>query len=202
MSEHCCSTPTPDSEGTDHRMTENTTTQITPVPNNGVNTVEVPTPATTVKSIEELKAEVEDLQAKLTIAERRANNAEDQVERERNTRQHTQNSLNTARQDWATLNEFLNDYADEQSMCSAYENQLSIWNNSFSMLELTGREKEYEVSVTVTATYYTTVTVTASSDEAAQEHVDDNYDEDDIMRNATWSAPDDTTWEVTDVSEA
>jgi hypothetical protein len=73
--------------------------------------------------------------------------------------------------DWLTLNGFLNGYAQDEGLCSAYEDKLNLWNESFSEGRLEGRYKEYDVSVKVTATYWTTVTVNALDTDDATEKV-------------------------------
>src|SRR4029077_7803622 len=55
--------------------------------------------------------------------------------------------------DWTKLNDHLNEYADNNTMCSDYERQLSDWNEDYSTLKLLGREIEYRVPVLVTVRY-------------------------------------------------
>lgn len=99
------------------------------------------------------------------------------------------------RHDWSTLNTFLNDYAEEASLCGDYETRLDTWNESFHGYALEGRYKEYDVTVRVTATYYTTVTVQAVDSDDAQEKVGD-WDSSEVTRNIDWAEKDDLDYEV------
>ena len=109
------------------------------------------------------------------------------------------NANQAIRSDWNTLNEHLNEYADEQDMCSTYENKLDEWNGTFGVMSLTGRVKEYEVEMTVHMTFTTTVTVEANSADQASNKADD-LDWDDVTRNISLCDAGDVTWEVDDVT--
>ena len=141
------------------------------------------------KTVDELTAEVATLTRQLAMRTQ--------------DREYWQNKYQSAQNDWNTLNEAINEYADEQSMCSSYENKLAEWNDSFSEFSLTGRVKEYEVSVTVTSTYYVTVTVEANSEDDATDKVNE-MDTDDIESHSSldWKYPDDADFETTDVNVA
>ena len=117
-----------------------------------------------------------------------------QLAQERNANQ----AINQAiRRDWNTLNEHLNEYADQKSMCDDYENQLSEWNDEFSTLELTGRTKTYEVQVTVRAEFHKTVTVEATTSQAAKEQVDD-MDDSEITDGLDMYDASEVSWDAED----
>lgn len=149
-----------------------------------------------VKTVEELTAEVAVLTNSVTDLTAR-------LELSRNRSERTQNRINEYAADVVRLNEMMNEKADEQSLCGKYEEALAEWNSELTHIELTGRVKNYEVSVTITATYHTTVTVEASSDEDASEKVND-MDTDDIDNNSAldWRYPDDAEFVVDEVCEA
>lgn len=117
-----------------------------------------------------------------------------------NARHASQNAeIVKLRQDWRTLNDHLNTYADENSMCSDYERRLDTWNESFQLLELEGRKRDYTVRIRVDATYYVDVNVSASSEDAAR---DDAHDLDTSDLDVAWDSPDNIEHEVIDVSRA
>ena len=99
------------------------------------------------------------------------------------------------RQDWATLNGKINDYANETNMCSDYERRLESWNEDFQLLELEGRKREFRIPVRVDASYYVTVTVEATNEDAAHDQISDmsTYD---VMDNGSWSSPDSVEHEI------
>lgn len=49
--------------------------------------------------------------------------------------------------DWMTLNAHLNEYAENNQMCSDYERQLDTWNDTFSNMKLLGRPQDWSVGV-------------------------------------------------------
>ena len=149
-----------------------------------------------VKTVEELTAEVAVLTNSVTDLTARLELSRQRTER-------TQTRVNEYAADVTRLNELMNEKADEQSLCGKYEEALAEWNSELTHIELTGRVKEYEVSVTVTATYHTTVTVEASSEDDAAEKVND-MDTDDIDSNSglEWRYPDDAEFVVDEVCEA
>lgn len=91
------------------------------------------------------------------------------------------------RADWRRLNDFLNEYADEQRMCPDYERRLDGWNESFDLLKLEGRQRDYTARVEVNVTYYVDVEVRASSEDAAREAIDDMYGSDMIEADCGWN---------------
>ena len=99
------------------------------------------------------------------------------------------------RQDWRRLNDFLNEYANEQRMCPDYERRLENWNESFELLELEGRKRDFEVRVRVDASYYTTVTVSAVNQDAANDEVG-GMSTDDL--DVDWDNPDNVDWDIID----
>ena len=103
--------------------------------------------------------------------------------------------------DWNTLNEHLNEYADEESLCSSFEKKLDEWNGTFGVMSLTGRVKEYEVEMTVHMTFTTTVLVEATSPDEASTKADD-LDWDDVTQNISLCDAGDESWDVDDVSDA
>jgi len=73
--------------------------------------------------------------------------------------------------DWQMLNDFINEYADEQNMCSDYERRLERWNGSFSEMNLQGRERNWNVQVRITVDH--TFQIRARSEEDAKELAED-----------------------------
>ncbi len=169
-------TITPDSEGTDHRMTENTTPDPTTI-------------VDTATTIEAQKAEILDLQQKLNEYTRSLD--------------FWKQRFGKAETDWNILSERLNEEANDRDWCEEYDTIVTELNGCFTVFELPTRVKSYDVSVTVTATYYTTVTVEATSEDDAREQVD-NMDTDDISNDSgmSWHCPDDSEVEVTEVEVA
>lgn len=100
--------------------------------------------------ITELKRQVDYLSATAVEAEKRAE---------------------TYRADFDRLNVFLNEYANDKRMCSDYESTLEEWNNSFSLLKLVGRLRDYRVQVSVTVCYSGVITVEALNETEAQREV-------------------------------
>ena len=151
---------------------------------------------TAVTTIEAAQQEILDLQKQLHEATTRLSVVQE-------SRTAWENKYWTARNDWNTLNDHLKDYANENSMCSSFEDKLEEWNEDYKLLKLEGRVREYNVSVTVTATYYATVTVEAKSPDDAEKIVN-NMDSDDIDNNSdmSWRYPDDAEFETGDVEEA
>lgn len=89
---------------------------------------------------------------------------------------------NAMQQDWQKLNELINEYADEHSLCDEYENTIDEWNAKFHVLQLTGRERDFEVPVTVTLTYEIKIPVRATSVSRAEDQVGD-MDECELIEN-------------------
>lgn len=105
------------------------------------------------------------------------------------------NTINMMRADWALLNEGMNEYADDKGLCGEYEKQLGEWNDSFQYMELIGRQKNYEVEVTVHVTYKNTITVEATSEDEASGKVDDlGWDE--VTEGLDLGDAEDMNWEV------
>lgn len=57
--------------------------------------------------------------------------------------------LDDVRSDFEKLNQLLNEYADDDSLCSEYEDTLDEWNESFAVMKLVGRKQDWEVAVTI-----------------------------------------------------
>lgn len=77
-----------------------------------------------------------------------------------------------AQKDWTKLNEFLNEYAEENDMCSQYEDRLNTWNTDFTRFKLEGRYQDYSVCTKVTVTYYVNVNVSAKNTSDAIDEAD------------------------------
>jgi hypothetical protein len=120
----------------------------------------------------------------------------------RGNARHAANNVEIARlrQDWRQLNEFLNEYADKNSMCSDYERQLNDWNEGFELLELEGRKRIYRVRVRVQTTHYVDVDVEATTEDAAIEEINDMYASDIMNDNGDWSDYSDIDHDVQNVS--
>lgn len=109
-----------------------------------------------------------------------------------------------ARNDWDKLGGLLMQEANDRDWCSDYDRLVEKWNQQFDFFELPTRKKDYEVEVTVTATYTVTVRVEDQEDEDAAREEVENWSAHDILSQAgqSWNYPDDSEFEVNDVSEA
>lgn len=78
--------------------------------------------------------------------------------------------LRDLRTDFKVLNNALNEYADDEGMCSGYEDTLDEWNSLFRRVKLIGRERDWEVAVTIndSHTLYYSPVKAASAEEAAK----------------------------------
>ena len=70
--------------------------------------------------------------------------------------------------DWHTLNTFLNEYADEQQMCSDYERRLDTWNKDLHKLQLEGRYRDWTVGVVCQELWDGTAYITVRASSPAQ----------------------------------
>lgn len=94
-----------------------------------------------------------------------------------------QTKLDAQAADWKKLNELLNEYATDETMCDGYEDKLETWNETFtSGLRLHGRYKSHVVTLKVTLTYEHEVEVDAISHDDAKDKVGD-WDVSDIIEN-------------------
>ena len=144
-----------------------------------------------VKTVEELNAEVTALTA--DVARLKADN-----EYKSGRVEFYRNRVNEYSADATRLNELMNEKADEQSLCSKYEEALEEWNTQLTQIELTGRVKEYQVQLDVTLRYTHYITVEASSEDAARDEVN-NMSEYDMLDNLDYSDTYDTTIDIEDV---
>lgn len=103
--------------------------------------------------------------------------------------------------DFRTLNNYLNDYADNKGYCDEYEKQLDEWNEGLHAMQLHGRIHEYEVEVECTFRYTHTVTVEASSEQDAREQVE-QMTASEVMESADWDCPDYEDAEVQSVNKS
>lgn len=78
------------------------------------------------------------------------------------------------REDLQTANTFLNDVANHESWCGDYEQHMSDLNDLLhSGFRFVGREKWYEVEVTLTSSFDKTIRVRATSSRQARSMVDE-----------------------------
>ncbi len=89
-----------------------------------------------------------------------------------------QAKLDAQAADWKKLNELLNQYANDEGLCDAYEDRIDIWNSSLTHFKLTGRRKGFVVKVQVKLQYETEIEVDAINRDSAKEKIDDldSYD--------------------------
>lgn len=77
--------------------------------------------------------------------------------------------------DITRLNELMNTYADENSLCEQYEKTLDEWNSEFILVGLTGRNRTFTVSTRIEMTFEVNVEVEAKNADEAMEKVGDMY---------------------------
>ena len=148
----------------------------------------------TADEIAAMQSQLAELTAKVEAV-----NGENQRLRESNAG--LRESLDLMGADWRTLNAFLNEYADKESMCSSYEDKLTAWNKDFRRLQLEGRIREYEVECEVSFRYTHTVTVEAANEDDARQMVED-MTASEVMETADWGCPDHEEFEIGDIEPA
>jgi len=144
--------------------------------------------------IASMQSQISELTAKLTAV-----NSENQRLRENNN--NMRESLDLMGADWRQLNAFLNEYADKESMCGAYEDKLRIWNNDFRRLQLEGRIREFQVECEVSFRYTTTITVEAANEDDARSQVED-MSAGEVMQDGPWDCPDHEEFEIASIELA
>lgn len=85
--------------------------------------------------------------------------------------------VNKWKSDVATINDFLNNQADERDFCSEYEDFIQEINEALSVATLAGRSFSFSVEVDAEITFRQTVfvSVEASSASEAEEMVQEDY---------------------------
>jgi len=151
-----------------------------------------------VKTVEELNAEDTALTSQVTDLTAQVKDLTDSLTVSRQRTERAQSRVNEYSADATRLNELMNEKADEEGWCSKYEDSLEEWNTQLTHIELTGRVKEYDVTIDVTLRYTHHITVEASSEDAARDEVN-NMSDSDFLDNLDYDDMYSTDVEIEDV---